>query len=77
MDPQATFDQLLSALADRDWDRVDELSDALLGWLKRGGFPPRTLGTEQIGNDWHREIAALVCNLAAAEARKSRNGGAT
>ena len=77
MDPQATLEQLLDAVADRDWDRVDELSDALLGWLKRGGFPPRTLGLESLGPDWHREIATFVSNLAKAEARKGRKGDAS
>ena len=77
MDPQATFDELLSALADRDWDRVAELSDALLGWLQKEGFPPQTLGSQKLGKDWHRAVATFICTLAMAEARKGRKGDAS
>ena len=44
MDPDATLRDLLDTLVERDWDRVDELQDALLTWMERRGFPPTTIG---------------------------------
>ena len=43
MDPQAAWDQLLAAYADGDWDAIEERATALMGWLDRGGFPPKVL----------------------------------
>jgi len=72
MDPQATLTELLQAVADRDWDRVDELSDALYEWLQNRGFPPRTLGPNNLPKGWHRAVATFICHLAKAEARTAR-----
>jgi hypothetical protein len=72
MDPQATLNELLEAVADRDWDRVDELADSLHGWLQKGGFPPPTLGPENLSRGWHRAVAAFLCRLAKAKARTAR-----
>jgi hypothetical protein len=69
MDPQATLRDLLAAVADRDWDQVDELSEALLTWLQKGGFPPQTLGPPELGRGWHRPVAEFVCYLAKSQAR--------
>lgn len=41
MDVEATLRDLLTALEDRDWDRIDELTEALLQWMERGGLPKR------------------------------------
>jgi hypothetical protein len=41
MDPQATWDLLLDAYQEQDWPLVTERAESLLGWLARGGFPPR------------------------------------
>ena len=82
MDPQATLEELLGAVADRDWERVDELSDALYEWLQNRGFPPHTLGPEKLTRGWHHAVATFICHLAKAEAktarkrRKRRKGGA-
>jgi len=64
MDPQATFEELLDAVSDRDWDRMDELSEALLRWMETGGFPPRIVGLATLGCNWHRAIATFICHLA-------------
>ena len=79
MDPQATLRDLLDAVGDRDWDQVDELSEALLTWVQKRGFPPKTLGPKKLGRGWHRAIAEFVCYLAksrARDARKRRQKGA-
>ena len=70
MDPQATWDDLLSAYAEGDWDRVEELAEALLQWLKRGGFPPRATTGSDLGREWDQQIAVAGCRFAATRARK-------
>lgn len=72
MDPQQTLTDLLDALGRRDWDRVDELSDALLTWMENRGFPPVTIGPESLGKEWHRAVATFVCHAAASKARDAR-----
>lgn len=79
MDPEATLRDLLAAMKDRDWDRVDELSEALLNWLQRRGFPPQTVGPAELGRGWHRPMAEFICYLAQSrprDARKRRKKGA-
>ena len=73
MDPQATWDDLLSAYAESDWDRVEELADALIRWLECGGFPPRAVTGSDMNQDWDRTIALAGCRFALVQARK---GGA-
>ena len=41
MDPQTAWDQLLAALAEGDWDVIEERATELAEWLDRDGFPPR------------------------------------
>jgi len=72
MDPQATWDALLDALAAAEWDRTDELARALLAWLDCGGFPPKTLGRDDLGRDFDRDLAVHACFLALARARPRR-----
>ena len=79
MDPEATLRDLLAAVGDRDWDQVDELSEALLTWLQKRGFPPQTVGPPELGRGWHRAMAEFICYLAksrARDARKRRQKGA-
>lgn len=63
MDPQATWDQLLSALADGDWDRAHELVSALADWLARDGFPPTVLGIAALGPEFDRALAQAACDF--------------
>lgn len=72
MDPQAALDELLEAVEAREWDRVDELANGLLQWLTNQGFPPRTIGPETLGRDWHRTVAEFVCYMAQARVRDAR-----
>ena len=39
MDPEATFQELLDAVANRDWDQIEELASNLLHWMNGGGLP--------------------------------------
>jgi hypothetical protein len=45
-----------NALKDEDWDLAIELAEALLTWLKGGGFPP-VIGDKDLPYGWHRKLA--------------------
>ena len=70
MDPQTAWDDLLDALGEQDWDRVEDLADGLLHWLRANGFPPRAVTGSDLGPDWDREIAVAGCRFALAKARE-------
>ena len=70
MDPQAAWDDLLEALGERDWDRIEDLAEGLLRWLRAGGFPPRAVTGNDLGSDWDREIVLAGCRFALAQARE-------
>ena len=72
MDPQATWNELLEARLERDWDRAEELANALLDWMQRSGFPPDTVGNRQLGTRWHHAVANFVCHLVLADVRQAR-----
>jgi hypothetical protein len=64
MDPQATWDQLLEASVERDFDRMEELAEALLQWMERRGGPPKTVNRDDLPRGWHKAIAQFVCYMA-------------
>jgi len=68
MDPQTAWDDLLAAIADGEWHRVEELAEGLRTWLKRGGFPPRAVTGSDLGQDWDRTIALAGCRFALGKA---------
>jgi hypothetical protein len=70
VDPQTSWDQLLEAYGEADWDRVRELAEALLHWLSRNGFPPRATTGCDLGQAWDREIALAGCRHALARANE-------
>ncbi|MDZ4683530.1 MAG: hypothetical protein SH850_00480 [Planctomycetaceae bacterium] len=72
MDPDAAFAELLAAVGDREWDRIDELADGLLQWLQRRGFPPLTVGSKSLGKEWHSAVATFVCHAAKSKVRDAR-----
>jgi hypothetical protein len=72
MDPDATLRDLVSAVGDRNWDRVAELQEALLAWMERRGFPPLTIGPKKLGRAWHRAVATFVCHAAASKVQDAR-----
>ena len=69
MDPQATWDQLLCAYADGDWDLIEERATDLLAWLDRGGFPPKILSRPGLGTEWDTALARAGCQFALATVR--------
>jgi len=72
MDPQVTWNDMHAALADRDWDRVTELAEGLLDWIKRRGFPPVTSDHPGLKPSWHRDVTYVVCHLALGSVPKAR-----
>ncbi len=75
MDPQATLTDLLQAVAERDWDRSDELAESLLTWIGNGGFPPRTIGPETMTRHWDRAVTEFLCYLSQSLAMTARKRG--
>jgi hypothetical protein len=63
MDPQETWKTLLDAYQRNDWTVVEEMSEALLTWLARGGFPPRL---DQLDERAARLIVQVFCSQALA-----------
>lgn len=61
MDPQQAWQDMLDALQSRQWDEAKELANALYEWIRKGGFPPTTVGEESLGKRWHKTIASFTC----------------
>lgn len=72
MDPQATWQELLKARLERDWDHAEELAESLLEWMKNKGFPPTTVGESSIGKSWHHAVAQFVCFMTINDVKKAR-----
>lgn len=70
MDPQATWDKLLQAWSKRHWEEVAELSESLLAWLGKGGFPPETNYPKELGADWDAAVALAACGFAFCRSRQ-------
>ncbi len=81
MDPDTALAELLDALGQRNWNRVEECSSGLLDWMERSGFPPVTVGPKSLGVEWHRTVATFVCHAAQSKVndvrkRRQRKEGA-
>lgn len=61
MDPQQTWADMLDALKRKAWADSKDLADTLYEWVRKGGFPPVTVGDESLGRQWHRTIALFTC----------------
>ena len=73
MDPQSAWNSLLEEWAERNWRDVSELAEALLEWLSKDGFPPKTMGSRDLGADWHRATTLAMCQFALARANDVMN----
>jgi aminopeptidase N len=56
---------MLDAMKRKQWDEAKELADALYEWIRKGGFPPVTVGDESLGQQWHKTIASFTCLVVA------------
>ena len=72
MDPDQTLRELLEALNRCYWNDVEASAENLLGWLRKGGFPPQTLGPKALGREWHRAMAEFVCLAAQSKVHEWR-----
>ena len=68
MDPQESWRSLLDAWANRNWDEVRGLSDDLLAWLNRSGFPPTILFPRRMGAEFDWAVARAACEFTRARA---------
>jgi hypothetical protein len=73
MDPQATWEALLEAISAKDTERTRELAEALLDWMKRGGFPPRATTGSDLGQRWDLAIATAGCGFALCQVQRGDN----
>ena len=69
MDPNATWTMLVDAYREEDWPQVIELSEALNGWLGRGGFAPTNVSqTMGIDKDATAVVVEAFCTYAIGKA---------
>jgi hypothetical protein len=61
MDPQSTWDELLDAYVEGDWDTVERRANDLIAWLDRDGFPPSIVSHPGVDSDWNRALARAGC----------------
>ena len=73
MDPQVTWNSLLEEWANRSWLDVTELAEALLDWLDRDGFPPKTSDAPELGFEWHAAVAKAAAMFALQRAKAVLN----
>ena len=63
MDPQETWLRLLAASVNNDWEEAEELANALLTWLEKGGFPPEVLGPKELGVEFNAALVHAACSF--------------
>lgn len=61
MDPQKTWRELSKAVEQEDWHQAGIHADDLIGWLAKGGFPPKITGIEA----FDRVVAKATCKAIA------------
>lgn len=74
--PQVTWQELMDAFHQLEWESVRDFADGLLQWMDRGGLPPTT-STERKSVDgvriqlprtpseeWNRTVAQAACRYA-------------
>ena len=60
MDPQATWEELLTCYGQGQFEDAAEAAENLHQWLQRGGFPPTTNQLIAVGDELHRVIVRAV-----------------
>ncbi len=60
MDAQTAWNEMLTAILQKDWEQVSEFAVGLLSWMKRGGFPPQTTAFTMPAR-WNRAQAEFGC----------------
>jgi len=77
MDPDATWALMLEAYASADWQEATDHAEALMNWLRNGGFPPLTTiaskdGSLAIEIDDRQANFAIADGVARAISRSAR-----
>jgi hypothetical protein len=78
MDPDASWELMLTAYQESNWDEAVEHAEAILAWLRCGGFAPTvTVGLNKDGllfdfdHDWvNRTTADAVARAIRVESRR-------
>lgn len=70
MDPQATWNEMLNAMVEGDFEEAGVKADDLTAWLDRGGFPPQPL-TRVLSDVWDTMICRFVCRMVLEHAANS------
>jgi hypothetical protein len=78
MDPQASWNEMLGAIVQKDWEQAFERAESLLEWMRKGGVPPQT-ATITMRPQWNRATAQFGCLttlqlVKKAQKRKERKG---
>ena len=60
MDPQTAWNEMLTFILQKDWEQVHKFAEALLSWMKHGGFPPQTTAVTMPAR-WNRAQAEFGC----------------
>lgn len=64
MDPQVTWDRLVTAVESDQWDEAADVAEDLLHWLRRGGFAPQILPGRVLPEAWNRAMVFAGCHAA-------------
>ncbi len=78
MDPDTTWELMLTAYGESNWCRAAEHAEAILAWLRNDGFAPTVVGSSkcdvilEVDHDWvNRSIADAVARAIVNSARTS------
>ena len=70
MDPQATWAEILRALAESDPDSCAEACQHLRNWIEKGGFPPAITGIAEIDSVMAQAVCIHILKRTFPERRK-------
>ena len=62
MDPQVTWNEMLDAIAESDFEHAGTQAQCLLNWLDRKGFAPNAT-TRTLPLQWNVMLCRHVCQI--------------
>ena len=62
MDPDVAWQEMITAVAKRDAEEARERAEALLDWLSKRGYPPKTASDPKLPQGWHRSLTYFACH---------------
>lgn len=61
MDPDFAWGLILDAISSNSPSNAYQPASLLRDWLARGGFPPKTIRSWELNDEWNSFIALAVC----------------